>query len=252
MSRRNFPGPRIIVVLMLALTPATRGIAAGPAVAEAPGIRLEYLAEVPKEDVAFVLGEASFALTAVSHYLGRPAPAKVEVRLIDQERIPFTDTEKVIWLPYGRLRYRVPGDDPMTLVHEMTHVIATGKLSNRFLTEGLAVHVQTLLGGKAYPNFGKDLHLLTKELEEKNGSSVPILDSEKVRNARDSGQGRALAYVQEGSFARWLIETHGLEKFLRALDGEPAQDVYEAGFEELEADWREMLAGYTEARPPGR
>ena len=212
-------------------------------VIEQDAVRLEHATVVPDNHVAFALGQAVYARIVVSRYLRRPGPAVLNVMLVDEERIPYTDPERRIWVPYGRLRNREPGSDPLTLVHETTHVFATGR--DRALTEGLAVHVQTLLGPRSYPNFGHDLHQLTVDLQAAYGREIPYAESESVRLARDSGPGRALAYVQEGSFSRWLIETEGLEKYLRLLDGEAPSALYNRDLRALEVSWRAVLRQLT-------
>jgi hypothetical protein len=48
------------------------------------------------------------------------------------------------------------------IAHELIHVFFPN--GNRFLAEGLAVYVQTAIGGNpAFPNFGKPLHELVRE-----------------------------------------------------------------------------------------
>src|SRR6185437_15898477 len=204
-------------------------------VIEQDGVRLEYAAAVPDADVTFALGQAVYARTVVPRFLHRPPPRVLRVKLVNAERIPFTDENKTIWVPYGRLKGRQPGVDPLSLVHETTHVVASGpKGQDRMLTEGLAVYVQDAIGPQGYPNFGTNLHKATVDLEAKVGHPVPLLDSERVRRASDRGDERMLAYTQEGSFARFLIQIHGLNKFMDLLNGgEPAQ-IYGRDWGQLE------------------
>jgi hypothetical protein len=104
------------------------------------------------------------------------------------------------------------------------------------------VYVQDAIGPQGYPNFGADLHCATLDLQTKLGHVIPIRESERVRQATDRGDERALAYMQEGSFARWLIESEGLDKFLDLLKGHDAMTVYGRDWQRLESDWRAMLS----------
>jgi hypothetical protein len=93
-------------------------------------------------------------------------------------------------------------------VHEMIHVYAPN--ANRFLAEGLAVYGHDLLGGPpAFPNFGKSLDEIavrsaSRELLialERTATPAPLEDVLK--------EGEAIA----GSFVKYLIERHSMEKF---------------------------------------
>ena len=49
------------------------------------------------------------------------------------------------------------------IAHELVHVFFPN--GNRFLAEGLAVHLQAAIGGnRAFPNFGRPLHVMAREL----------------------------------------------------------------------------------------
>jgi hypothetical protein len=112
-------------------------------VIEENGVRLEYASIVPPADVIFALGQAVYARTVVPRFLHRAPPHVLRVMLVDAERISFTDVTNTIWVSYGRLKARRPGTDPLSLVHETTHVVASGpRDQDRTLTEGLAVYVQ--------------------------------------------------------------------------------------------------------------
>lgn len=217
---------------------------------EQSGVRLEYAAAVPDADVTFALGQAVYARTVVPRFLHRAPPRVLRVKLVDAERIPFTDESNTIWVPYGRLKGRRPGVDPLSLVHETTHVVASGPRGrDRMLTEGLAVYVQDAIGPQGYPNFGTDLHRATVDLQTKVGHPVALLDSERIRRASDRGDERTLAYTQEGSFARFLIETYGLSKFLALLDGGEPTRIYSRDWGQLEKDWRTLLGTFASAPP---
>jgi hypothetical protein len=222
-------------------------------VIEENGVRLEYASIVPPADVIFALGQAVYARTVVPRFLHRAPPHVLRVMLVDAERIPFTDATNTIWVPYGRLKARRPGTDPLSLVHETTHVVASGPGDqDRTLTEGLAVYVQDAIGPEGYPNFGVDLHRATLDLQAKVGRAVPLLESERVRHASEQGDERMLAYTQEGSFARWLIETNGLHKFFELMQGADPTKIYGRDWSRLESEWRGMINSLTATRVSDR
>jgi hypothetical protein len=104
------------------------------------------------------------------------------------------------------------------IMHELVHVFYPN--GNRFLAEGLAVHLRGSIGGNpAFPNFGEPLH-----------------------------------GVISGSFVQFLIETRGIDRFrslyaqtpliplagnVGSLDSWP--DVYYVTLAELEYEWKSMV-----------
>jgi hypothetical protein len=142
------------------------------------------------------------------------------------------------------------GISPIT--HEIVHVIAPN--GNRFLAEGLAVHAHDALGGQAaFPNFGDDLHTRAAAL----AADADLAALERI--AAPAGLRLADliprdAYLAAGSFVRFLIQEHGMEKFreLYAITplvergrfaGVPErwQGVYGQSFDELVAAWRAAI-----------
>jgi len=134
-------------------------------------------------------------------------------------------------------------------VHEMIHVYAPN--ANRFLAEGLAVYGHDLLGGPpAYPNFGKSLDDIAAR--SANRELAIALERTPTPNPLEamSKEGEAIA----GSFVKFLIERHGMNKF-RALyaltplapmqrdPGETArwQQIYGESFEAMVDVWLAML-----------
>jgi hypothetical protein len=134
-------------------------------------------------------------------------------------------------------------------VHEMIHVYAPN--ANRFLAEGLAVYGHDLLSGPpAYPNFGKSLDEIA--VRSANREMAIALERTPTPTPLEnlSQEGEAIA----GSFVKFLIERHGMDKFraLYALTplvpkrrdaGEPGrwQQVYGQTFDALVDDWFSTL-----------
>jgi hypothetical protein len=151
-----------------------------------------------------------------------------------------------------RMRTIRQATSPIT--HEITHAVAPN--GNRFLAEGLATHAHDALGGQsAFPNFGNDLHARARQFA--NDADMPALERLAVpaRLQLPDLQPQG-AYLVAGSFVRFLIETHGLEKFRALYAMTPLvvrgrfavlpnrwDDVYGIAFEELVDAWRSGING---------
>jgi hypothetical protein len=162
------------------------------------------------------------------------------------------------------------------IMHELVHVFYPS--GNRFLAEGLAVHLQDSIGGNpAFPNFGEPLHgvLFDRLLEmTKSASDEDPLGLRQIHLAEldgiatpspltlrvgdeiygDDQRGQAFVYPIAGSFIQFLIETRGIESFRSlyaqtpliplgrnagSLDRWP--DVYCMTLAELENEWKSMI-----------
>jgi hypothetical protein len=149
------------------------------------------------------------------------------------------------------------------VLHELVHVHFPN--ANRMLAEGLAVHLQQQIGENAcYPNFGEDLHhLIRRDLETEIHKNLEDIHLETLaqittpsmlmlRIGRSTIKG-VWAYMIAGSFVRFLIETHGMDKF-RALylmtplvplqrdAGAPGRwdEIYGLSLAELELQWKSL------------
>jgi hypothetical protein len=97
-------------------------------------------------------------------------------------------------------------------VHEVVHVFAPN--ANRFLAEGLAVYAHEYLNGpSAYPNFGEDLHRAAKPLAATADIATLEQMATPVVLALDGRLDGKQAYIVAGSFVRFLIERHGMDRF---------------------------------------
>jgi hypothetical protein len=162
------------------------------------------------------------------------------------------------------------------VMHELVHVYFPN--GNRFLAEGLAIYLQDKIGGNpTFPNFGRPLHDVARELlramlpgftvgKPESLDNIHLADLDKIatpsplrlRVGRDlyenTPTGQAHLYPIAGSFAQFLIETHGTEMF-RALfertplipmernPGSPDRwaDAYGRPLLELELEWKSMI-----------
>lgn len=140
------------------------------------------------------------------------------------------------------------------ITHEIVHAIAPN--SNRFLAEGLATHAHDALGGQpAFPNFGNDLHTRAKPFvaEADMAALERLATPKRLQLPGLQAQG---AYLVAGSFVRFLIEAHGMEKFRDLYERTPLVvkgrnagatgrwvEVYGIPFGELVVAWREHVDG---------
>ena len=132
------------------------------------------------------------------------------------------------------------------VLHELVHVFFPS--GNRFLAEGLAVHLQAEIGGNpAFPNFGRPLHAFAGErmrdmagqLVTDGAAGLKAAPGEEIFAAIRLGEldaiatpspltlqvgehfygeephGQACIYPIVGSFVQFLIETRGDERFRR-------------------------------------
>jgi hypothetical protein len=102
------------------------------------------------------------------------------------------------------------------LVHETTHILADS--SNQVLREGLAVVMEQRAGVlKTHPTYGFTIGTWMAGIRcaEKY---VPL---EKLENADWRGgpwERNIIAYVESGAFVNFLIDRHGLEAVLKAME----------------------------------
>jgi hypothetical protein len=185
------------------------------------------------------------ALADVTDFLGLDYDGTIVIDVSDRHRIP-NQHRNVVNVPADRLAPE--GDEGgygISVVHEITHVVAESAYRpDRFYDDGLAVYLQTKFGtASSYPDFGRDLHQETVATAAAEGGFLPLAEAEHTRRAARSGEARRLAYLQEGSFTRFLIERDGVKKYLRVYFGESLGEVYGKDLATLEKEWRSFLSG---------
>lgn len=178
----------------------------------------------------------------VCGYLHATPPERLEVRLSDRPGIPVAhrDTGTIV-IPTERL------PDRAAIVHELTHIIAGPSKDDRgILDEGLAVYLQEKFGGphdRSFPTGGRDLHEETVRLMAQCAGTVPLAGTARLRQRTRRGLLRTLAYLQEGSFTRLLVERFGLEPVMLVHRGEAAWlDAFGLTAEALEDLWLAQLS----------
>lgn len=237
---------------------------------ETEHFELVYLAEELPEEEAERLGgtmESWYAKTA--DYLGRSFEPgrRLHINVAACHVSPYASE------PGPKAYMLVPTRSALleygfSLVHELTHNLmglshlfrtqrSWGELEfregNRLLDEGFAVYVEELLTGSTemFPNWGHETHSGYREIRrEKEQPIWPILAAEHYRSHRKHrGRFTRLAYLQQGSFCKYLIEAHGLERFVKLFESdlEAVEGIYGKELSALESDWLAFL----EARSVG-
>jgi hypothetical protein len=162
------------------------------------------------------------------------------------------------------------------IAHELVHIFFPN--GNRFLAEGLAIYLQAEIGGNhAFPNFGRPLHELMRELMERMIPEFERKNPEDLDNLRiieldeiatpaplelqigenfygEEPRGQAHIYPVAGSFIQFLIAACGIEKFrtlymrtplapLQQNAGSPDRwmDVYGVSLGALESEWKSFI-----------
>lgn len=207
--------------------------------------------------------QAEKALADVTTYLQVPAYKPIRISVRDSYSVPrpvrHEDIDKrKIQMPSSRIRGNAPGPRRLrgrgtALVNMISDMVLIPTSSNEdwgnLLTLSIGIFLQEKFGppgDKSYPNLGQDLHEATIELALRYERILPaeILDT-KWRE-RLSGRTRRLAMLQQGSIARYLIETFGVEKFMQVYRGDTFKRVFGKDMCTLEVDW---LAHLTKLNP---
>jgi hypothetical protein len=195
--------------------------------------------------------QAEKAFGDVTAYLSKKyRRGRIYIYISNKYDMPRTTKDNELLIPANRVRGDAGGPPEIAgrgpaIVHELTHVItpSQGK-PNRYLDEGLAVFMQEKFGvDKSYPNMGEDVHQVTLKLIKTVGQTVSIYKLEETRNSSLGGDLRHLAYLQEGSFVRYLIEKYGLQDFMAMYEGKSYEKVYEKSLDDLEKEWKEFIRG---------
>jgi len=164
------------------------------------------------------------------------------------------------------------GNAQAGIAHELTHYFFPN--GNRMLAEGLAVYVQEKFNVNVYPNFGIPIHQrLNCALSSADLAMVNLAALDKIMTPAapalpelevDGDDRMKEAYIVAGSFAKFLIEKYGIDKFRNLYartSFEPGRhiprtkddwtDVYQRSLFHLEIEWKAIIqAQATVACPP--
>jgi hypothetical protein len=232
----------------------------GP-ILSSPSLHVNFR-DVSRVDAETFVVAATKARESIESYLDRRYDGRISISIGDDHDFPRLDvnTDTII-IPANRIRGDAKGPPGLkgrgtAIVAVMTRLIAPSR--NRdwgtFLETGLGVFLQEKFGNGedvSFPNMGRDLHRETGRLAAQFGRFIPLADAERARTVRKRlNRTRRLAYLEEGSFARFLVETEGIGKFMRFYDGEPVEKVYAVDFASLERSWRNLIRSLTPEEIP--
>jgi hypothetical protein len=182
------------------------------------------------------------AVEQVGFYLRATAPRELKVYVSDRPGLPvaYRDSAAIV-IPAKRL------PDRAAVVHELTHIIAgAGQDIEGVLDEGLAVYLQHKFGGsgdRSFPAGGCDLHEETVRLMAQCNLSLPLVLTAHVRRQIKRGPKRTLAYLENGSFTQFLVDTYGIDALMRVYRGASTwTEAFGCEVEVLEESWIELLS----------
>lgn len=202
-----------------------------------PGIIISTeLADVSQADMDEVREEVQTALHSVLPVLGiKNYRSRIEVKIVDSG---ICNAEgEVISLPLSHIR-----DKRADIIHEITHTVAKHG-DNSFFSEGLAVYFQDRFGHDAgFPNYSVPLDDLVRNYQVLLKDIIELMNDNKIFS-RVGTEERRIAYIEAGSFIRFLVEEYGEEKLAelhnsRFLDYEK---VYGKKIDALASEWRSSV-----------
>lgn len=218
-------------------------------------VEILYAAPVTQAMAADVAARVLLSKRRVLAYLRQSevypddrADIKIRV-LIDPEASTPSQMRASIFLPQERVLAffdaRSPADVSLAITHEVTHVLAVSANRanrNRFLDDGLAVFLQAELDElPAYPNFHHGLHIATANGQLERGDLLAFEDTEATRRRPSGSLDLKMAYLQQGSFTQFLLESYGLDAYLRHYYGQPAEAAFGQSLVALDAKWRAFI-----------
>lgn len=197
--------------------------------------------------------DAEAAYGAVTSYLGKEPTETIRIEISNEHLFPRHDKKtRQVFIPANRVRGDAAGPRGLrgrgtAIVSQITPIIApsANKLWGSFLETGLRVYLQTKFEAqhdRSFPTMGRDLHEETVRLATAYGRFIPLMEVEKARTWRNRlTRTRRLAYLEEGSFVRFLIENFGLPKFMMWYDGGEFDRSYGQPFALVERQWKTQI-----------
>lgn len=197
------------------------------------------LKDIPESEIERIKKEAIKALYAIPPVLDIEYKKKIKIEIVEKGICRTTREGHIVKLPIWHIKNkRAP------IVHEVTHVVARKHIDNKFFSEGLAILFQNKFGedkgGIVY--YKEPQYLSLDSLVIKYRDDLISLYYLKHKNEvfrKIKSANRKLAYIEAGSFFKFLYEVYGEHKLQdfynsRSLDYEK---VYGKNIKELEAEW---------------
>ena len=137
---------------------------------------------------------------------------------------------------YVRLSFVKEGWAPY--IHETVHAISIYNNNRKWLSEGLAVYLNDKLNGyPSFPNYGKDLDKLSKQIINSKKYKDVITFKNKFTTSLVGQKKRKAFYTVSGSLVKYLLNEYGKEKVLKLLLQHDSQDVLKKDFKEIKKEW---------------
>ncbi len=200
------------------------------------------------------LREVDYYVEVISKYLNRPHWKK----FYDTDKIQFEYTANgPSHVDGGYYNFRDPKAriffnfsfkyDSAAIAHEITHIITPDQASLS-LREGLACFIQDKFGKNvSIFNFGAPIHQMAKEFVNENQMSViQWIGEEGIPHNLDvTGSDRIPFYILSHSFATYLIDNYGIEKYMNIYNSAEFYNSYKREYgkelSELKKQWLKFL-----------
>ena len=171
------------------------------------------LKDVSQSDIERVIKEAEIALDSIPAILGIDGYKKdIKIKIVENGPCRTTRDKIVLLGVWFVKNKRAP------IVHEVAHVIANKHRGNKFFNEGLAEFFQDKFGEDAggITYYKEPQYLSLDDLVIKYKDSLISLYYLKHKNdvfgVRNKSENRKLAYIEAGSFIKFLYEKYGEHK----------------------------------------
>jgi hypothetical protein len=193
------------------------------------------------------------AIEAIEQLLGVEAPERIRIVFYADEshKIEQTGHQGRGWASGATLVEVYSEDVQLDPYHELVHVIA-GALGSPppILNEGLAIYASEFLGADALRLLGfPNTPVHRAACESWHGSAyIPLAELLALDNIGSQADRAPREYAQAGSFVRYVVERHGLDRFREAYRQLSAratteenihrlQQIYGIGLGDLESAW---------------
>ncbi|NQV55156.1 MAG: hypothetical protein HQ503_04795 [Rhodospirillales bacterium] len=181
-----------------------------------------------------VLQRTNRAIDKINKYWGAEFDGTIRVNIEDREIRSSADyANRFINLSKAAIESARP-----VIEHEVAHIVVGRDAGNRrFLNEGMAMYLEEKFRPST-PMRGNQLDRNAKRAMNRTGF-ISLQDTNEffLDRAENLRAQRFTVYREAGSFVKYLIEVHGLDKFKEVFRGFSFDSVYDSGIDELQSKW---------------
>lgn len=249
---------RACAILVSLLTAAAPGASGKELATE--HFTIDYT-QIPDATANAVARDAEQAFRDVTSFLDVDwQGGKIKIIVSPEYVEPYMSrAELTVGIPPNRLgpRGAITGPPPvqgraMPFWNALVHVLAPGTVEpadwQNFVTEGCGIYLQSLFGGhdptpwpaKYYPTMGEPLDAAAAAQVAQYGA-LSAAEAVRLLNDRRFTATRRLAWLEAGSFIRYLVDTRGRSAFLRWYRGESFEDSYGSTPDALISEWTDFI-----------